>query len=141
MTLTGAQSLARAIDIAATYEHDPDKISAAIEAIADSYQDRVATRDRIAARLRALHRADHDSRARLAATTQYPSKHAAADRQAIADVSALVEDVRELDPVDVWAAIQSWSPARVTAALVVAAAALSPTESLHHRLAWTETLA
>lgn len=53
--------------------------------------------------------------------------------QAEQDVARLAEDVAELDPTDVWAAVASWRPERIVSALVIAAACVDPDRSVREQ--------
>lgn len=116
---------------------DIDQALQAMTAQNDRTQDQIVRRDRAAARRRALAHHDYRQRAELSATLATPKNPVLAAQQAIRDLSQLVEDVRECAALDVWLEIQSWTPARVTTALITACAALDPDQSLTKRLEWT----
>lgn len=46
--------------------------------------------------------------------------------QAMRDVMELACDVRDTDPAECWARIETWAPTRIVSALVIAAAAINP---------------
>lgn len=46
--------------------------------------------------------------------------------QAMRDVMTLACDIRDADPAESWALIETWTPTRIVSALVVAAAGINP---------------
>lgn len=46
--------------------------------------------------------------------------------QAMRDVMTLACDIRDSDPAESWALIETWTPTRIVSALVVAAAGINP---------------
>ncbi|MFT4088278.1 MAG: hypothetical protein QM658_14230 [Gordonia sp. (in: high G+C Gram-positive bacteria)] len=135
-----AEQFAKAIALAAENGLDPMQIDEALEVLrarVDAAQDRLVARDRLMGRLARI------ARQQAVQVAQYGFRFAPRNAvgRAVSDVAQLVEDVREIDPVEVWVRLSSWQTARLCAALIAACAALDPDESLHARWAWTRDLA
>lgn len=57
------------------------------------------------------------------------------------DACTLICDVRDIDPVDVWTNISSWSPTRMVSCLIALAAAHPDDKPLEASLDWVRSLA